>query len=247
MKPLDIYLFAILVFLIAGGIKGLVGMGLPTISISLLSLMIDPKLAITLSLGPLLLTNFWQSWRMGEVLKTIQSFAPLWLSLVGAIYLSSLFAVGMSTQALMAILGSAMVLFALISLMFTPPHLPSRWDIPAQIITGLVAGAMGGITAIWGPPVLIFLIARDTGRDAFVRATGVLLTLGALPLLYNYWAGGLFTGADAFMSFALTLPAIVGFAIGERFRTRLDARRFRKLLLWMFVLLGANLLRRAFF
>src|SRR5437762_9703690 len=47
-------------FVLAGFVKGVIGMGLPTIVVGLLSLVISPAEAVALMLVPSLLTNIWQ-------------------------------------------------------------------------------------------------------------------------------------------------------------------------------------------
>ncbi len=45
---------------LAGAVKGLFGMGLPTVSMGLLGLVMSPLQAATLSVVPTLLSNVWQ-------------------------------------------------------------------------------------------------------------------------------------------------------------------------------------------
>lgn len=236
--------FAALVFLIAGTAKGTLGIGLPTIAISLMSQLLDPRLAVTLTLGPMLVTNLRQVVGAGYFLRTLRRYAPYWITLAVAIVLSATFAQGLSPRMLLVVMGSGVVLFTLAQLLVRPPPLPAWLDRPAQVAAGALAGLMGGVTAIWGPPVLIYLIAARVDKEEFVRATGTLLILGALPLAVTYAAQGEFWGDRALVSFGLCIPAFLGFVLGERFRARLDPARFHKAVLFLFLILGANILRR---
>ena len=244
MSEFDI-LLAVVIFAVAGAAKGLVGIGLPTIAISLMSQVFDPRLAITLTIGPLLITNLWQAWRSGYILRTLRRYFPYWATLAVTIYLSAEFAQGISAQAVLFIMGVTVIVFTAAQLAFHPPPLGDRQERPAQVLAGGVSGLMGGITAIWGPPILMFLIARRVPKDEFVRATGVLLSMGAVPLMISYWMSGRFEGARAVLSLALVVPAVLGFALGEAFRAKINGDRFARLVLWMFLLLGLNIIRRA--
>ncbi len=51
---------AAIVFVIAGFVKGVIGLGLPTIAVGLLSLVVPPAQAAAWMLVPSLLTNVWQ-------------------------------------------------------------------------------------------------------------------------------------------------------------------------------------------
>ena len=236
--------FAAGVFLVAGSVKGTLGIGLPTIAISLMSQTLDPRLAVTLTIGPLLLTNLHQAWRSGFIARTLRRYAPYWVMLAITITLSAIFAQGLSARALLIIMGGGVVLFTAAQLLVHPPALPRHLDRPAQLVAGATSGLMGGVTAIWGPPILMYLIAARVEKEEFVRATGVLLTLGAIPLAIAYAAQGLLAGDRAIVSFALAIPAVLGFMLGERLRRHLKPERFHTAVLIMFLLLGLNLLRR---
>src|SRR3546814_5359652 len=58
------------VFLLAGVVKGVVGLGLPTISMALLALFMPPAPAAALLVVPSLITNLWQA-------RPIHTLAPL--------------------------------------------------------------------------------------------------------------------------------------------------------------------------
>ncbi len=238
-------LIAVGVFLVAGVAKGLIGIGLPTITISLLVMMIDPRQAIILTLGPIFLINLWQSYRAGGILGTFRRYAPFAICLCGFLFVTAQVSHGISGRTLSFALGGSVMIFAVVQLFLRPPELPAKYDLHAQIAAGTIAGIMGGLTAIWGPPVLIYLISRRISKDEFIRATGLLLTLGSLPLLYSYWSAGLLAGNNIWLSASMTIPALIGFSVGERFRGKLDAAVFQKTVLVMFFLLGLNILRRA--
>ncbi|MBL8665905.1 MAG: sulfite exporter TauE/SafE family protein, partial [Rhodospirillales bacterium] len=59
--PLDLALVvAIAVFLLAGMVKGLIGMGLPTIAMGLLAVIMPPAQAAAILIVPSFVTNVWQ-------------------------------------------------------------------------------------------------------------------------------------------------------------------------------------------
>ena len=66
-----------------------------------------------------------------------------------------------------------------------------------------------------------------------------------LPLIAGFSSNGMLTGPLALVSVTMTIPAIIGFQVGERVRKRLDTERFRTVVLIIFLFLGLNLLRRA--
>ena len=95
--------------------------------------------------------------------------------------------------------------------------------------------------------MVIYFLARRLDKDEFIRASGLLFLCGSIPLLAGYVNNGMITSDTALMSALMVVPTLVGFAIGEQLRRRLDASRFRTAVLVMFLIMGLNLLREAFF
>jgi len=236
---------ALLIFLFAGTLKGMVGIGLPTASISILSQFYDPYTAISLVIFPVMISNFWQVYRSGDVLRIVKTFWPFALMLMIFILIFTRLSAAISVELLMMILGGVIILFSLTSLFVHPPKLPPRLDRPAQFIAGTLAGVMGGLTAIWSPPMVIYLIARGTSKDDLVRAFGFLISLGSIPLCIGYWLNGFMTGPLATTSLAMILPTLLGFTIGEKLRKKIDQDKFQKVLLIIFLLMGLNIILKA--
>ncbi|MEO1019735.1 MAG: sulfite exporter TauE/SafE family protein, partial [Pseudomonadota bacterium] len=136
-------------------------------------------------------------------------------------------------------------LFSLMSLLVMPPRLPDRYDKPVQLVAGALAGVFGGFTAIWSPPMVMYMLARRLDKDEFVRASGLLILLGSIPLTAGFWQQGLLTGSLAITSAVMIVPTLIGFSLGEIVRDRLPADRFRSIVLLIFLLMGLNLVRRA--
>ena len=59
--PTDQIVIGLAIFLLAGTVKGLVGLGLPAISIALMSLFLPLSEAIALIALPTIVTNVWQA------------------------------------------------------------------------------------------------------------------------------------------------------------------------------------------
>ncbi len=234
-------------YFLAGTIKGVAGIGLPTAAIGLTTLFLDPRSAVAVVLMPMIVLNAWQVWRSGQTTAALRRYAPFIVVLMVGVALTSLLASRVTDSALMGITGAVILLFVAVNLTVTLPQLPDRLDRPAQALAGLVAGIMGGLTAVWAPPLAIYLAARQADKDEFVRASGLLILLGSLPLAASYVAQGLMTGWLALLSGAMILPALIGFTAGEALRARLSQERFRTVLMVVFLGLGLNLIRRAWF
>jgi uncharacterized membrane protein YfcA len=206
-----------------------------------------PHVAIALVVFPMLISNVWQVIRAGVGLDTVRRYKVLIAMMVVTLTISTFFTAAVPPEALLVAIGVAIVVFAATSLARTPPELPAARDRIGQVIAGIAAGVMGGFTSIPSPPLVTYLIARRVEADEFVRATGLLILIFTVPLTIGFWRTGLLNGQTAPLSAFMIVPTLIGFSIGEAIRKRMDPAKFRQVILWMFLLMGLNLLRRAFF
>ncbi|MGI9463787.1 MAG: TSUP family transporter [Aestuariivirgaceae bacterium] len=242
-----ILLIAVFAFLFAGTIKGIIGIGLPTATIAVLAQFTDPRHAVALLLLPALVTNVWQVHRSGYLTKGIRQFWPFAVVLAPMIWLSSHYAARAPAELLTLGVGCVVVLFVITNLIAKPYTIPARLDRPVQAAAGAIAGIMGGLTSIWAPPMVIYLLAKQLTKDEFVGATGLLILAGTVPLLAGYVQTGLMTSQLAIYSAAMVAPTWIGFAAGEYLRGKLNTEQFRYVFLVIFLLMGLNLIRKALF
>lgn len=242
----NLWIVAFVAFIFAGTIKGLVGIGMPTAAISVLAQVADPRLAIILVMAPGLVTNTWQLLRSGKALEAITKFAPFAIVMMLGIAFFAQFAAGLPLNILLVGIGIVIVLFVVTSII-TPPQIPEKYDIATQLSFGSISGLLGGLTAIWSPAIVMFLLARNVARDLYMAATGLLVLLGSFSLIFGYWHAGALSGQLVGQSAAMIVPALIGYSIGEWLRNRLDSKQFKNLVLFVFFLMGLNLLRKGLF
>lgn len=245
MTTLDLMLFATAVLLLAGTIKGFIGLGLPTVSLALLTLGTDPRMAITLILMPMLLSNLWQMARGGPLGTLLRRYGRFALVLGLSVGLTAWFSRDAGDRLLMGALGAILLLYALLDSLRRVPPLPERHVGLIEVIWAALTGVIGGLTAGWGGPMAMYLSARHAPRDEFVQASGLLIAAGSLPLMIAYLAAGHADPRGLGLSAVLLVPTFAGFALGERLRHRADPALFRRALILLFVVLGANLIWRA--
>ena len=245
MISTELIVYAALVYLLAGSIKGAVGIGLPTAAIGISSQFIDPRMAISLVVFPILFSNTWQVFREGKIIQAFKSCWLFALTMMIVLVAMTFVTAGIDTNTLFFIIGLVIFTFAVTGLLFSPPALPDRFDSIAQFVGGALSGVLGGLTAIWAPPIVIYLMARRVGKEDFVRITGVLLFLGSISLCIGFWQAGLLTGSSSLFSIGLAIPTLLGFSLGEILRRKLNSQRFRTLVLLIFLVMGLNLIRRS--
>ena len=236
---------AVTVYFIAGIIKGTLGIGFPTAAVALMAFLVDARLAIALVVIPMATINAWQIMRSGNVVLVWQKNKVLLLCMAASIGVFSLLAVDVPIRWLTLFLGIVTTLFSFLSLWRRPPELPKRLDRVAQIFTGLFSGVLGGIAGIWAPPIIVYLSAKRVETEEFVQTVGVLLFIGSVFLLVGYVHVGIINSSNMYNSAVLIVPAILGFAVGERVRGRLGTAKFQRWVLIFFAVSGLNLIRRA--
>lgn len=244
--PLSFWPFAIGVALFAGLVKGVVGFGMPLVLISGLSLVMPPDVALGALILPTVASNILQAFRQGipAAVQSISKFRRFLI--VGGIFLlaSSQLTPWVSAPALLGGVGILVVAFCILQLSgrsIPVQKSPRR----AEVTMGAIAGFIGGMTGVWGPPTVALLTAMETEKREQMRIQGVIYGLGAVALVVGHTLSGIFNLVTAQLSAVLLMPAVIGVWLGSRIQDRIDQATFRKVTLIILLIAGANLIRRA--
>ncbi len=240
-----IVIIACVVYLLAGVLKGTLGIGFPTAVIAMMASIVDARTAILIAIIPMITTNIWQVYRSGQIVACFKSIWPLAFTMIIFMLVFTRISADLPLTQLTLYVGISIAIFAITSLWLDPPALPKKYKLPAQIATGAVAGTMGGVVAIWAPAFIVYLSAMRVDKHEFVATVGMLLLFGSITLLAIFWQTGVFSAEHARVSSALVVPAIIGFVIGESLRSKFSNKTFRKLMLWFFLFMGVNLVWRS--
>ena len=237
------------VALTAGGIvKGVVGLGLPLVTMAILLNFLSPIPVLGLLVMPILVTNLWQTARSGNITEPLRRFWPMITAALVFLFIGAELIVVMDTQVLFGVLGVCVVFFSGASL--ARPNVPAlrpeteKWAGP---LAGAMGGFLGGISTIWGPPMTMYFVMLKLEKDTFVRTVGLAWLSLAVPLTFAYWRNGIFAGDIIPLSTAGCVPGMIGIRIGEKIRQRIDQETFRKVMLGALLIIGLNLIRRAVF
>jgi uncharacterized membrane protein YfcA len=241
-------LLAALVGVIAGFVKGVVGFGMPLVFISGLTIFMPPELALAGLILPTLVTNAHQALRQGMA-AAVQSSAEFRVFLVvGAVALvgSAQFVRVFPDQVMMGVIGVPVTFFACLQLVGFRFHLPRR-SAGVEVVAGSVAGALGGLSGIWGPPTVAYLTALNIAKHDQMRVQGVIYGLGAVALLVAHVGSGVLRAETIAFSIAMIPTAFLGMWIGMAIMERINQEVFRRATLFVLMAAGLNLIRRAWF
>lgn len=249
MESIEVYLITGLIFLLAGTVKGIVGFGLPLVSITLLTPLYGLVDAIAMMVLPAMVTNFWQALSGGR-------FTSLWKRL-WPLYLSGAVSTVAATSALMQIdvqwptvlLGCVILAYSLTGLMAWQPTEPGQretWLSPITgAVTGLITGLITGLTGVLVFPLTIYFQALNLDRRALFQAMGIYLLMAnvALALVFG-WRSAF---PEAVMQLALIgiVAGFVGMALGQRIQAHLSAQQFKRVFFCSLAVLGVFILLRA--
>lgn len=233
--------------LVAGFVKGAVGFALPMILISGLGSFLPGEMALAVLILPTVASNLLQAARDGvaEAWRSARTFWRYIAVVILSITLSAQLVAVMPQRAMFLILGGMVTLFAVLQLAGWRLRVAPAHRGRTELAVGAVAGGIGGISGVWGPPTVMYLAALETPKRESVRVQGVVYGLGAVALLLAHLRSGVLDAATAPWSAAMLLPVGAGMVLGLRLQDRLDQERFRRATLAVLVIAGLNLIRRA--
>ena len=243
----DLLPYALLItgtFLLAGLVKGVIGLGLPTVAMGLLGLAMPPAYAAALLIVPSLVTNVWQLLagpRFGAL------FRRLWgmmLGIVTGTLAGSGLLTGAAAPAAAAALGAALALYAVVGLAKLRLRVPSGSERWAGPLIGVATGLVTGATGVFVIPAVPYLGSLGLERDDLVQALGLSFTASTLALAAGLaWHGALPLQAAGTSMLAL-VPALAGMALGGWLRARVRPGTFRLCFFVGLLVLGGELVWR---
>lgn len=238
---------AMAITLFAGFVKGAVGFAMPMIMISAFSSFLPPEIALAGLILPTLFSNISQAFRQGwrAALATAIAYRRMLIATIIAILISAQFVRAIPQDLFLLILGLPITIFAALQLAGKQLALKLEHRSRAEWILGAIGGLYGGISGVWGPPLLVYLLSIGADKLETVRVQGVVFLIGAAVLLSAHLHSGVMNAQSIWFSAALVLPAMLGQSIGFAIQDRLDQVKFRRWTQVLLVVTGLNLMRRA--
>ena len=235
-----LYLIAA-VFLLAGLVKGVLGLGLPTVAMGLLAVSMPPAHAMAIVIVPAIVTNIWQTF-VGPYLRDItRRLWPLMAGTAIGIWSSAGLMTGPYARYGTIVLGVLLVIYAVIGLSRFSFHVARANERWIGGIVGLITGVVSAATGVQVIPSMPFMQAIGMEKDELVQALGVFFTTATVALAFNLTSAGLLTAATALPGAVAMAGAFTGMFIGQAVRSRLEPEAFRRWFLIAMILLGIYL------
>ena len=229
------------VFALAGFVKGVIGLGLPTVSMGLLAVTMTPVQALTIVIVPAIVTNIWQTF-VGPYLRDIvRRLWPLMLGTIIGIWSCAGLMTGPYARDGTIVLGVLLVVYAIISLGKFRFSVPPRHELWIGGVVGLMTGVISAATGVQVIPSMPFMQAIGMEKDELVQALGVFFTVATLALAFILTSAGLLNASNAVPGIIAMLAAFAGMFLGQALRTRMQPETFRRWFLIAMLLLGLYL------
>ena len=232
-------------FLLAGMVKGVIGLGLPAVTLGVLTVAFDLPSAMSLLLVPSFVTNLWQASVGGHSKAILLRLWPFLVMATVTVWVGAQALTRVDLSLLTALLGVLLVTYSMVTLRGIQLTIPARHETWVGTLVGAANGVLTGMTGSSVVPGVMFLQAIGLPRDMLIQAMGMLFTASTLALAVALQKASILTIENGILSFGAVLPAILGMILGQRVRSTLSERRFRKVFFVALLVLGAYIVASA--
>jgi len=236
---LILLLWIALIFLPAGLVKGVIGLGLPTIGMGLLALLMPPAEAAAMLALPSLVTNVWQMLAGRRLAAITRRLWPMMLGVCLGTWAGAGLMTGVSAHYATAGLGVALILYAIVGLTAFRFSLRGRLEPILSPVIGAITGVITAATGVFVIPAVPYLQGIGLEKDELVQALGLSFTISTLALAASLAAGGVFVPTMIVPTLVALCVSLLGMWLGQVVRERLSPTTFRRCFFVGLLLLGA--------
>jgi uncharacterized protein len=234
-------IFIAAVFLLAGFVKGVIGLGLPTVSMGLLAVAMPPAHALAIVIVPGVLANLWQTFAGPYFFGIVRRLWPLLLGLAVGIWLNADMMTGPYARYGTLLIGVLLVIYAVVSLRKFAVTVRPRDEKWIGGVIGLTTGVISAATGVQVIPSMPYFQALGMNKDELIQALGVFFTVATVSQAFNLSAAGLLDQSTALPGVIALACSFTGMAIGQGVRRRLEPDVFRRWFLISMIVLGIYL------
>lgn len=238
-------LWITLTFTLAGWVKGVVGMGLPTVAMGLLGLVMVPVEAAALLVIPSLVTNLWQLATGPRFLRLLRRLILMMIGICAGTAVSIGILASDASALASATLGAVLAAYGMFGLLAPRFSVPARAETWLSPLVGVATGVVTGATGIFVIPAVPYLGSLGLEKEELIQALGLSFTVSTLALGAGIALTGSMTGSLAWGSVLAVVPALIGMYLGQAVRDRLRPDIFRRWFFAALILLGIYMLVRA--
>lgn len=234
-------------FALAGFAKGIVGFGLPTISIGLLAMVMPPTQAAAIMLLPSFVTNIWQMLQGGALGELAKKLWPMLVGLCIGTWSGMGWMEGAAGRYGTSVLGVVVCLYALVTMASLKLAVPRRHERITSLVVGVITGLLNATTGVFVIPAVPYMQALGLEKTRLVQALGLFFVVSTAALAVNIAASGVVSAATMPLAPLALVAACIGMYFGQVARKRMAVETFRGAFLGGLFVLGVWLTFRPLF
>ena len=241
--PLSLLILAA-AFIAGGTVKGLAGLGMPVITVAVLTFAFGLPSAMGLMIIPGLTANFWQALgpHFWPALKRISIFL---VPSLFTIWFGTGLLITLDSSWLVAMLGIILSIYAITGISGFSVTIPANREQFIGPVFGLINGITTGMTGVTSTPSVIYLNGLGMKREMFIQSMGLLFLISYVVLTISLWMRGLVTVEIGALSLYAAVPAMMGMWVGRWLRLRTSESGFKRIFFRVLLLIGLYLIARA--
>ena len=218
----------VLVTMLSGYIQGLLGVGYPMLATPLLSLLMDLRTAIIVTVPTILLLTIYLVLRGGNLRQSIGRFWYMPVCMIGGGLIGARIFFAVDPEWLLLALGAALLLYVSLDWLGRARLMAGRrWLHPLAAVSATLAGLTEAAINIGAPFLLIWCLLMGLAPVTMIQVLNMCFVTGKLTQIGALTAGGI--PAAAWLSATpLALVAALPFWAGIRMREGADVATYRR-------------------
>lgn len=216
------------VFLLAGIVKGVIGLGLPTIAMGLLSTVMEPAMAASVLIIPSLVTNIWQLLIGPQFMALIKRLSGFIIGVVLGTLLSFLPSLTSASRWTLPALGMVLIVYGIWGLVTKKMPSSGKHEIWLSPIVGYITGVITAATGVFVIPAVPYLQTLKLNKDELIQALGLAFTASTVALAIKLSIDQQQSEINWSLSLFALIPAVGGMYLGQFFRKIISEKVFRR-------------------
>lgn len=243
--PLSLAIIAF-AFVTGGFVKGAAGLGLPVITVAVLTSVFGLKSAMALMVVPGVVTNAWQAASGEHAASVMKRIAIFHVPSLVTIWFGTGLLIVLDSGWLVLALGIILLFYSIVGLTGFSVQIPASKEKIVGPTFGALCGLTTGMTGVTSTPSVMYLNGLGMPRDMFIQSMGLHFFISYLVLTACLWYRDLLNLEVGLLSVACVVPALIGMKLGRAARSRMNEKAFKLTFYGVLLALGTYMIARAF-
>lgn len=218
----------IVVTMLAGYIQGLLGVGYPMLATPLLSLMVDLRTAVIVTVPTIMILSAYLIFRGGNLRESVARYWYMPLCMVAGAMIGARIFLSVDPAWLLLSLGLALLMYVSLDWLGRAEFPGARRFLhPGAVICATLAGVSESAINVGGPFLLIWCLVMGLTPVTLIQVLNLCFLTGKATQVAALTAGGI--PVMAWISAApLAIAALLPFRLGIRMRERANLVAYRR-------------------